>query len=231
MKRLIVKYSIEFFVIVFSISISFFIDNLREDYERDELRKVIKLSLLDELKASKEYLDWRKKAFDSDLNAMEVISSDSSSIDDIFSNISGAGFSNPLLTPRTFNPPSSVYNSLVNDGTINLIKSRKIKLFLESTYVSYTKYMQDWISAESNISASIENYIMDNYPKYYLKDIYTRTDRNIVQEFKNIMDSDIKLKAYLKSKSDPMRVKTEVFDLYLKSRDSLIYYLESSLQN
>lgn len=136
MKRLIVKYSIEFFVIVFSISISFFIDNLREDYERDELRKVIKLSLLDELKASKEYLDWRKKAFDSDLNAMEVISSDSSSIDDIFSNISGAGFSNPLLTPRTFNPPSSVYNSLVNDGTINLIKSRKIKLFLESTYVS-----------------------------------------------------------------------------------------------
>lgn len=91
--------------------------------------------------------------------------------------------------------------------------------------------MQDWISAESDISASIQNYIMDNYPKYYLKDIYTRTDRNIVQEFKNILDSDIKLKAYLKSKSDPMRVKTEVFDLYLKSRDSLIYYLESSLQN
>jgi hypothetical protein len=28
-----------------------------------------------------------------------------------------------------------------------------------------------------------------------------------------------------------MRVKTEVFELYLKSRDSLIYYLESSLQN
>ena len=39
MKKLIIKYSIEFFVIVFSISVSFFVENLREENEKDNLRK------------------------------------------------------------------------------------------------------------------------------------------------------------------------------------------------
>ena len=42
MKKLIIKYSIEFFVIVFSISVSFFVENLREEYEKDNQRIIVK---------------------------------------------------------------------------------------------------------------------------------------------------------------------------------------------
>ena len=49
MKKLVLKYSIEFFVIVFSISVSFFVENLREKNEKDALRVLIKKSLLEEL--------------------------------------------------------------------------------------------------------------------------------------------------------------------------------------
>lgn len=42
MKKLIIKYSIEFFVIVFSISVSFFVENIREEIEKDKKRTLIK---------------------------------------------------------------------------------------------------------------------------------------------------------------------------------------------
>ena len=125
MKKLIVKYSIEFFVIVFSISVSFFVENLREENENENHRRLIKQSLLQELKSGDEYLKWRKNSFEIDFKAIELILKDDSPLDSIFSNVSKAGFSNPFIIPRNFNPPSSVYNSLVNDGTINLIKTRE----------------------------------------------------------------------------------------------------------
>mgnify|MGYP001206328387 CR=1 FL=1 len=43
MKKLIIKYSIEFFVIVFSISVSFFVENIREENEKDNLYKSAEL--------------------------------------------------------------------------------------------------------------------------------------------------------------------------------------------
>jgi len=45
MKKILIKYSIEFFVIVISISVSFFVENIREDLEKDS-RRVIVLSNL-----------------------------------------------------------------------------------------------------------------------------------------------------------------------------------------
>ena len=73
MKKLIVKYSIEFFVIVFSISVSFFVENLRVENENENQRRLIKQSLLQELKSGDEYLKWRKNSFEIDFKAIELI--------------------------------------------------------------------------------------------------------------------------------------------------------------
>src|SRR6056300_502890 len=113
MKKLIIKYSIEFFVIVFSISVSFFGENLREENEKDNLRILVKQSLLEELILGNDFLKFRDIAFNSDLKAIELIVNEETLIDSIFSNVSPAGFSNPFMVARNFNPPSSVYNSLI----------------------------------------------------------------------------------------------------------------------
>ena len=230
MKKLIVKYSIEFFVIVFSISVSFFVENLREENETENQRRLIKQSLLQELKSGDEFLKFRKNAFEMDLKAIKLILKDDSPLDSIFSNVSKVGFSNPFIVPRNFNPPSSAYNSLVNDGTINLIKSQKVKSLIEDTYVFFTKTIQDWAEAEGLIAEKIEFYIMENYSEFYLKDIYTTTDKAIMLEFKSIVQNDPKLKAYLKAKTGPMIVKLNSLQNYTDSRESLISALEKSLK-
>jgi len=230
MKKLIVKYSIEFFVIVFSISVSFFVENLRVENENENQRRLIKQSLLQELKSGDEFLKFRKNAFEMDLKAIKLILKDDSPLDSIFSNISKSGFSNPFIIPRNFNPPSSVYNSLVNDGTINLIKSQEVKSLIEDTYVFWTKKIQGWGAGEGLIAEKIEFYIMENYSEFYLKDIYTTTDKAIMLEFKSIVQNDPKLKAYLKAKTGPMIVKLNSLQNYTDSRESLISALEESLK-
>ena len=230
MKKLIVKYSIEFFVIVFSISVSFFVENLREENETENQRRLIKQSLLQELKSGDEFLKFRKNAFEMDLKAIKLILKDDSPLDSIFSNVSKAGFSNPFIVPRNFNPPSSVYNSLVNDGTINLIKSQEVKSLIEDTYGFWTKTIQDWAETDGLIAEKIKFYIMENYSEFYLKDIYTTTDKAIMLEFKSIVQNDPKLKAYLKAKTGPMIVKLNSLQNYTDSRESLISALEKSLK-
>jgi len=230
MKKLIVKYSIEFFVIVFSISVSFFVENLREENEIENQRRLIKQSLLQELKSGDEYLKWRKNSFEIDFKAIELILKDDSPLDSIFSNVSEGGFSNPFILPRNFNPRSSVYNSLVNDGTINLIKSQEVKSLIEDTYGFWTKTIQDWAETDGLIAEKIKFYIMENYSEFYLKDIYTRTDKAIMLEFKNIVQNDSKLKAYLKAKTEPMIAKLNSLQNYTDRRESLISTLEESLK-
>lgn len=198
MKKLIVKYSIEFFVIVFSISVSFFVENLREENENENQRRLIKQSLLQELKSGDEYLKWRKNSFEIDFKAIELILKDDSPLDSIFSNVSEAGFSNPFIIPRNFNPPSSVYNSLVNDGTINLIKSQEVKSLIEDTYVFFTKSIQDWADNEGLIAEKIKFYIMENYSEFYLKDIYTKTIRLLCWNSKILCKMTLNLKPTLK---------------------------------
>ena len=50
MKKQIIKYSLEFIVIVVGISASFFVENIREEIEKDSKRILIKTSLLEEIK-------------------------------------------------------------------------------------------------------------------------------------------------------------------------------------
>jgi len=45
-----------------------------------------------------------------------------------------------------------------------------------------------------------------------------------------MVQKDIKLKAYLKAKTEPMMVKQSAFEQYKKSRNELIYALEESLK-
>ena len=230
MKKLIIKYSIEFFVIVFSISVSFFVENIREENEKDNLRLLVKQSLLEELKSGNEFLKFREIAFNSDLKAIELILNEETPIDSIFSNVSPAGFSNAFMVARNFNPPSSVYNSLINDGSINLIKSQELKTLIEDTYVYYTSVIQGWAGGEGELADKIKLHIMENHSEYYLKDIYTKTDLGIMLEFHKIVQKDIKLKAYLKAKTEPMAVKQYSLNDYIEKRNSLISVLEESLK-
>ena len=232
MKKLIIKYSIEFFVIVFSISVSFFVENIREGIEKDKKRILIKTSLLEEIKGFEEALEGRIYAFEGDYNALLYVLDDNRDIDSVFNNLSSAGLSNPFLLFRSFEPPKTVYNSLVNDGDINLIKSRRIKSLLQLIYIDTPELINDWRADDKRIAELIDMHLIDNHPQFYLKDIRTKTDKNIVKEFLAIVNTDKKLLALIKAKQPIMYRKYQILkQIYVKSRDSLIIELEKELKD
>ena len=232
MKKLIIKYSIEFFVIVFSISVSFFVENIREEIEKDKKRTLIKTSLLQEIKSFEKGLKGRIAAIEGDYNALLYVLDDNRNIDSIFNNISNAGFANPFFIARGFNPPNSIYNSLVSDGDINLLKSTQIKSLMETTYVQIPEFMDNWGESEGDIAKEIESYVIKNYPKFYNKDIYTSEDKNIMEEFILMVDSDEQLKALIKSKTSSMMNRSLTLkNIYVKYRDSLIIELQKELKD
>mgnify|MGYP001026550641 FL=1 len=147
----------------------------------------------------------------------------------MFSNVSSGGFSNPFIVSRSFNPPSSVYKSLINDGRINLINSQKLKTLIEDTYVYYTEVIQAWHNDEEKIADRIEMQIIENHTNFYMKDIFTGKDKGIMLEFYEIVQKNSKLKAYLKAKIVPMIVKKTTLEGYMESRKNLISALEESL--
>ena len=232
MKKLIIKYSIEFFVIVFSISVSFFVENIREEIEKDKKRTLIKTSLLEEIKGFEQALKGRVGAFEGDYNALLYVLDDNRNIDSVFNNLSSAGLTNPFLLFRSFDPPKTVYNSLVNDGDINLIKSRRIKSLLQFIYIETPEAIDDWRADDKRIAEIIDMHLIENYPEFYLKDISTKTDKKIVKEFLDIVNSDTKLLALIKAKRPVMWWKNFILkEFYVKSRDSLIIELEKELKD
>ncbi|MGC6429739.1 MAG: hypothetical protein ACON5F_01730, partial [Jejuia sp.] len=133
---------------------------------------------------------------------------------------------------RGFNPPNSIYNSLVSDGDINLLKSTQVKSLLEMTYVQIPEFMDGWGESESTIAKGIESYVIKNYPKFYNKDVYTSEDKNIMEEFILMVDSDEQLKALIKSKTSSMINRSWTLkNRYVKYRDSLIIELEKDLKD
>ena len=231
MKKLIIKYSIEFFVIVFSISVSFFVENLREELEKNEIRQNIKKSLLQEIASYDNGLKGRIKGFSGDLKSINSFI-DSDNFDTIYKYIPRpAGLGQSFLIARGFDPPNSIYNSLVNDGSINLLKENKLKLLIEQLYVDSVGSIEFWNKDDELYAREIQQYITKKYPDFYIDDIYTVDDKEIVKKLIKMLDSDKELKAMFKAKTEPMHMKLFALKRYSSYRDSLIIELEKELKN
>ena len=231
MKKLIIKYSIEFFVIVFSISVSFFVENLREELEKNEIRRNIKKSLLQEINSYDNKLKGRIRSFSGDLKSINSFI-DSDNFDTIYKYVPRpAGLGQSFLIARGFDPPQSIYNSLVNDGSINLLKENKLKVLIEQLYDGSVGNVKFWDKDDKLYSKEIQQYIIKKYPDFYLKDVYTVDDREIVKKLIEILDSDKELKAMFKAKTEPMNMKLFELKRYSRYRDSLIIELEKELND
>ena len=231
MKKLIIKYSIEFFVIVFSISVSFFVENLREELEKNEIRQNIKRSLLQEIASYDNGLKGRIKGFAGDLKSINSFI-DSDNFDTIYKYVPRpSGLGQSFLIARGFDPPNSIYNSLVNDGSINLLKENKLKLLIEQLYVDSVGNIEFWNKEDELYARVIQQYTRKKYPDFYIEDIYTVDDKEIVKKLIKILDSDKELKAMFKAKTGPMDMKLFALKRYSSYRDSLIIELEKELKD
>ena len=227
MKKTFYKYIFEFIVIVFGISISFFLENLRVERENENKEKLVKLNLLNELSNSDDYLDSRGKAYNVDLKFLNALINKKIDIDSLYEiGVKGVGYYNSICFYRTFDPPNSIYSSLVSDGEINLIKESGLKNLLYRIYVLSPKYMQVQIEGDKNAAGNIELHLIENYPKLYNKDLQVNDNIFLLKELRAIVRNDEVLLALIRRKKYRMEGKLNVFKQYLYLKDLLIEQLK-----
>lgn len=229
-KNYFIRYTLEFFVIVLGISFSFLVQNIREETELDSKRELIFKSLLNELESNQSYITSRKKAFVREMDYVSKFLKDSLTKNKIKEYPENLSPLNPFLSALTFSPSASIYNSLINDGSFNLIDSPTLKSLIDEVYTTNYKSIVDKIQSELEIANEAERFFATNYSKIYSKNFWFNVkDAKLNNSVFEIMKNNYRFKAFMVQKISYMEVKIISMNRYIRKRNSLIKLLKKHI--
>ena len=214
MKKVFVKYMIEFFVIVVGISVSFWFDRYQVSLDNIDREKEVISELATELDLIQLSVENRESAFTFDFENLTMILNDS---------LNNVNFNYPELLIATtdyrgFSPSEEIYTSLKYDGGLKFIRFNSIKIAIESLY-NGTKYgvianMEDEIIVQRDVL----KYIQYNYPKLLVDIEKMRiSELEKISIFTDIVQKDKTLKSLLTSKLRFMKNKLRFLHDYKNS--------------
>ena len=222
MNKYLLKYSLEFLVIVMGISVSFYLEEIRVANELKTLSVDLKQNLLDEISEIEIYMIERELAFKGDqlvLNSLQDldISYDSLlKISDLPSK-----YSVSLFNYRGFTPPVAFYNSLVNDGKIRYLESSSIKEELDKMHNVHYYYINENIKDEAVAQRKMIDFFQNNYPELLIESIQTNSNSDYVKQIYSKVREDIVLRSILFQKSLAIAEKVRGFNSYKESLQKL----------
>ena len=222
MKKYLIKYSLEFLVIVMGISVSFYLEEIRVANELKTLSVDLKQNLLDEISEIESYMIERELAFKGDqivLNSLQDIKISYDSLLKI-SNIPSK-YSVSLFNYRGFKPPVAFYNSLVNDGKIRYLESSSIKEELDKMHNVHYYYINENIKDEAVAQRKMIDFFQNNYPELLIESIQTNSNSDYVKQIYSKVREDIVLRSILFQKSLAIAEKVRGFNRYKESLQKL----------
>lgn len=218
MKKVFIKYLIEFIVIVVGISVSFWFDKYQLSLDNIERENQIIKELLTEMDLIDSSVQSREKAFRFDYENLKNI---------INNNVQSDTFRyEELLIAATdyrgFSPSEEIYTSLKYDGGLKFIRNNQIKIAIEALY-NGTKYgvianMNDEIIVQRDVL----KYIQFNYPSFLIDlDQRNLSENEKIAIFTKTVQSDKTLKSLLSSKLRFMGSKLKYLNNYKNSLQKL----------
>jgi hypothetical protein len=227
MKKYFIKYTLEFFVIVMGITFSFYVQNIRNDIQIDTKRALIIDNLLSELQSNQAYIDKTELKFKREFEYVNKLLLDSLTIQDVKKYPKNFSPLNPFFSVVKFNPSRSIYNSIVNDGSFNIIEPSGLKVLIDEVYKLHHNSIINLIESEQKIADKADDFFVNNYTEIYVKNFWFNYDEHLVNSVFNIMQKDSKFKALMVQKISFMEVKIAQLDNYSKKRDSLINLIKT----
>ena len=221
-KKYFIKYTLEFFVIVMGITFSFFVQNIRNDIQIDTKRELIIDNLLSELESNQAYIDEKKRDFKREMEYVNKLLLDSLTTQEIKKYPKNFSPLNPFFSVSKFRPSRSVYNSIVNDGSFNIIEPSSLKVLIDEVYSTNHNAIMNIIDSEQKIADKADDFFVKKYTSTYIKNFWFNYDNKLVISVFKIMQKDFKFKALMVQKISFMEVKVAGLDIYSKKRDSLI---------
>ena len=224
------RYFVEFIVILSGVSASFWVEEYRESLQNDEEMYKVLNNLKMELDEIDTYCKEREIVFNKDSEIINLLTNNqSNSLDSIILLVDSTfEIEVAIIDYRGFRPPMDRYNSIINEGTLKFVKSDKIKELLSQLNNTFYYYVIANVDDEKTIQQKISTYLIENYPEIILAENNIPLN-NYLKNLKKKIDNDLTLKAYLKTKSRTMYVKTFFLKEYNKTllilRDEIEEYL------
>ena len=172
-KKMFVKYSLDFVILVLGISVSFWLNEASINNQNNKERTKVLNILNEEAKEIKNYCVERKKNWENDITILDLFINpknekfDFKSVEKLTKSKSRVQFN--LIYNRVFQPPTDRYQAIISSGDLKYIKSDKIKNLLSKIHITYSSYVQTTIGYEKKIKESILPIIIKRHPEIIIE--------------------------------------------------------------
>ena len=231
--KTLIKYTIEFIVIVAGVSASFLGEEYREGLQNETERIKALSNIKIELDEIDTYCEERRNNYVKDRNVLKYLLDNTDyafdSIDNLVQSSPGIAFA--LNDYREFQPPMNRYNSIINEGTIKFIKSDSVKQQLSELHNTFYSYLKSVVDDEKLIQQKLSFYLAENYPKVILLETYDTEKKTYYNFLSKAVDDDEILKALMYSKFRKMGIKNYFLDGYEEKLIELRNRIEKILIN
>ena len=218
MKKIVLKYVIEFSVIVLGISVSFWFDKYQTSLDNIDREKEVLSELSTELEVIENTVKNRDSVFRFDTeNLIRVINDNISDVTFSYSELLIAS-----IDYRGFSPSEEIYTSLKYDGGLKFIRNSKIKVAIESFYNGTKSGVLANTQDEIIVQREVLKYIQFNHPELLIEigDMEI-SELDKIKFFTRIVQKDRTLKSLLISKLRFMKNKLIFLKDYRKSLEEL----------
>ena len=231
--KILIKYTIEFIVIVSGVSASFLGEEYREGLQNENERIKALNNIKIELDEIDTYCEERKNNYVKDRNVLQYLLGNPDYAFDTIDNLvqSSPGIAFALNDYREFQPPMNRYNSIINEGTIKFIKSDSVKQQLSELHNTFYSYLNSIVDDEKVIQQKLSFYLAENYPKVILLETYDTEKKTYYNLLSKAVNNDEILKALMYTKYRKMGIKNYFLDGYVEKLIALRNKIEITLIN
>ena len=225
-KKYIIKYSIEFVVIILGITVSFWLNELSIDNQNEKERIKVLTSLQMEINEIKYYCDGRKRTWEMDISLLNEFLYPSNkifNIDSVLKNTtSKIRIETFIILYRVFDPPMNRYYSIINSGDLKYVKSDKVKEILSRLHNTTFSYVETAVEHEKQLKQSFLPFLTINHPNVILARDNNKISIDRYSEILNdAIKSDDKLKAKLILLKRYLEYKISILQMYMINLDDL----------
>jgi hypothetical protein len=225
-KKYIIKYSIEFVVIILGITVSFWLNELSIDNQNEEERIKVLTNLQMEINEIKYYCDGRKRTWEMDISLLNEFLYPSNKIFNIESILknttSKIRIETFIILYRVFDPPMNRYYSIINSGDLKYVKSDKVKEILSRLHNTTFSYVETAVEHEKQLKQSFLPFLTINHPNVILARDNNKISIDRYSEILNdAIKSDDKLKAKFILLKRYLEYKISILQMYMINLDDL----------
>jgi len=235
-RNYIIKYSIEFVVIILGITVSFWLNELSISNQNENERIKVLSSLKLEIDEIKFYCDEKKQTWTNDIQLLNEFLKPTNDVFNIERIQKITSSKNRIETfmvlYRVFDPPLNRYQSIINSGYLKYVKSEKVKEILSRLHNTSLSHLQTAVEHEKQLKQSFLPFIAVNHPEIILA---RSNNKILVDQYSEILNkailSDDRLKAKFVMLKRYLEYKISILQVYMINLEDLEFEINLALKN